>query len=678
MSNLKLRVGADPEFSILWEGNRVVAEEIICSLFKDDERRTGHTLKTDGGEFGCDGCSATGELRPKADFDPAKVADNIGKCLAAFMEKGSNFELSTLSLWAPVGGHIHLELPEGMTEAKAQIAHKKLMSFYLPILLGEQKTNLRIRLGSYGKLTDMRAGDGKPTLEVRCPSAEWLTSRKISQATLAYMGVVWNEVVNHPDKLPSKLLLKTKEQEDALQEMALSDFEAVTRSMMRSITHAVKKFELYSAFKEEIDYILRPDRVLNDKKKLNFIINNGWDFKPKASKLIKKAFMAKSEIKDGKVEGNWLGVQHNGDINTGLFADELKMKILGGTKLSSNYYIFGLKKGIEKFIIYRKTGFLEAPEIFNDEEKNQLVDTVQRMVSRASAGVRETLAINFDKGKIERKTPELTIIGVPFDVRNKRNVKAFLNKIWLLENKKLQPFELKISSKKAPGGPSVLESGIEPTTAVSPRVDTDSQAARFSRDSISRLMESQRQEEAAAAVARYQAIIASFESQTTSEPITAIMNRLISDHYGNLHSAPRDWTTLFRTLAPRLTHGISTENDTGAPITGFLVAVDTDRTDSDRRILMIRDDLQGWRNSHQEMIPWLPPELKLYWVNNFIPQGTPPTMVIQHNTRYEFPRDASLEPLTVLMDSQRSHYPIIDIVNTRNINSSYLQATCAE
>lgn len=464
MPNLALRVGADPEFTVLYGGQRMAADKVITSLFNKDSRLSGHTLKTPGGEFGCDGCSATGELRPKPDFDPKKVADNIYTCISAFMERGKNFELSTLSLWAPIGGHIHLELPEGASEAKVKTWHRKLMSLYLPIILGEQKVNLALRMGSghsYGQMDDYRTGDGKPTCEVRTPSAEWLTSRRITEATLAYMGVAWEEITKNPKAVPDKLLLKTQKQLNAMQELAISEFEAINKAMLKEIASTVRKFKSYANFKNEIELILNPEQVLKEKRAINFSINKGWDFEKETQIKTKRDLLKKvKEIPD--TDNLFLGVAHNDDINTGFFADELKKRIAKGLPLKNNYFIFGLKKEITGALVAKNNTFFITPKINTKNDIDTIQTTRQKMIEKAKMFSKEERSIDWEKKTIVEKKKDAVVIGLPFDVRSEKRLKDFLQIVWDIEQENLKEITLSLPDPKEqtedairPSAPSV-------------------------------------------------------------------------------------------------------------------------------------------------------------------------------------------------------------------------------
>ena len=76
---LPFKVGADPEF-LLFHGTRALdASNIIRSFFENSGLRSGYAgyKIPEIGEFGWDGASSTGELRPNASNDPKQVTQNL-------------------------------------------------------------------------------------------------------------------------------------------------------------------------------------------------------------------------------------------------------------------------------------------------------------------------------------------------------------------------------------------------------------------------------------------------------------------------------------------------------------------------------------------------------------------------------------------------------------------------
>src|SRR5574337_1545261 len=107
------KIGADPEFSVLLDGRRCNAKTIVEKLVIKDKTRSEMGFKSADmkGEFGWDGCQETGELRPNPATSADELTSNIGSILTKTLPLLSIFDFSTLSIYAPIGGHIHFDLP---------------------------------------------------------------------------------------------------------------------------------------------------------------------------------------------------------------------------------------------------------------------------------------------------------------------------------------------------------------------------------------------------------------------------------------------------------------------------------------------------------------------------------------------------------------------------------------
>lgn len=494
MPTPKYKIGSDPEFNVLLGGVRVPANKAWEQLFLDYKDFSGCTLKTNGGVLGCDGCPATAELRPLPALDPREVTENIGKCLSPLRNKNSFFDYSTLSIWAPVGGHVHLEIATSKTERWIKDAHKKLLSFYLPIMLGEQQTNLKLRMKSYGDITDVKIREGKPTLELRVPSAEWLTSRKVTEATLAYLSVIWHEINEHPQNLDKTILLKTIEQEKALQELAVSRFETLTKGLLKQISKNVRTFELYPEYKKEIEFILTPEKVLAEKKKHNFLINSGWSLGTRKVKPSKQNFLKLTTSLTGnniairQEELPLLGVGLNpGDHKIEEIGKALSQALSQGHRLARRYYFFGLRKGVGDFLISihdedELIRTLEAPSVKNSEESDLIHIVSGKMLSKAKSAFRsrDQYTINFKTNKVERDSREIIAFGIPYAYRDNlsEGLPIIMEKLWDLDHGPLVPHQVEIDPKNTESLPEELRDP-DPLTE-----DQNSQASELGRGAI--------------------------------------------------------------------------------------------------------------------------------------------------------------------------------------------------
>ena len=446
---LAFKIGADPEFNITMFDKKISARKIIESLFKKDdgtreerdefESNMGYKI-AEFGTLGWDGCDATAELRPNPNNTVEGLTKNIENLIKVFAEKSETFDLSVISSKGSVGGHIHFEMPPEIinNSKKIQVMHKQMTAFYLPIMMGENKLNLKIRNKcNYGNMADFKTDNGggrRPTTyEFRVPSAEWIVSPKICQATLGYLAVVYNEIIKHQDNMKKhkEILYKTEKQGEALQNLALSDYSFLTTVLLNRIRKAIRTFELYPDFKEEIEYMLNPSKVLKDKTKVDFNLLCGWNFNKSKiptkeellnAKLVEERTMA---IDMDTIEQLiWVGF--NNDTNVEGFVREIKKRIVAlKWKLGNEYFFFGLRKGINEYIIANKNiEFIKGQE---------LVKTTSDMASLVTTFEKIRRKMTEVKGNKLNDPKKIIMIGIPYEERIKNNFRKFIEIIYELE-----------------------------------------------------------------------------------------------------------------------------------------------------------------------------------------------------------------------------------------------------
>lgn len=434
------RIGADPEFNIQMYEYQVHASKLLQKLFHGGEHQlqgSGYKIG-DAGNLGWDGHDATAEIRPNPSNSPQQVVDNIGKMFKAIADKTKLFKLSTLSDKSSVGGHVHLELPVAFqNDSKLSVIHKKMGSFFIPLMLGENHINIRLRnKQSYGYLTDYRKegrADGSVTYEFRAPTAEWLTTPKIALATLAYLATVYNEIINHPASITAmkNIIFRSDKQGKALQELATSNFALLMEVVGDKIKKNIKKFEFYEAYKEEINYILDAKQVLKDKEKCDYDIMRGWELvnkkEPSKKDLLSKtktnAIMSKM---DADAILNLVNVQFNEDMNVAVFANALKQRIVAFNWVPKhNFFLFGMRKGIKDIIaINKKQEIIKGAEQLKTAEDQ---DVIRLLYSKMS----QKLYSRIDISKVQQKNHQESqvLIGLPYEMRSKGDVRKFLETI---------------------------------------------------------------------------------------------------------------------------------------------------------------------------------------------------------------------------------------------------------
>ena len=483
----KFTIGADPEFNIEMNDKKLSARETITALlsnskvFQKSEEGGGFELKAKkAGDIGWDGHDATGEIRPAPSNNPSKVIENLRDLFTEFHKVAPLFELSTLSRTGVVGGHIHYEVDAKpgerlqTTSPRMKLMHKKISSFYLPIMMGENKVNmmLRIKGNSYGRLCgnsgeayrverkfDKPNGDPGFTYELRVPTAEWLTTPKIATATLAYLGVIFNEVTRNPknfDKMCKDILIRTDQQGDALQILAIAEYKSLTMTLFNKIKKYIKTFELYEEFKEEINYILNPIKVLADKQAANYDIRIGWGLKVKEKEasekmiLSDKAFKKEANNKDLDVISQFVKIGYNEDINVESFAKILaKRSIAFNWNLNKSYFLFGIRKGIKDYLIVNsKNEIIRGEEQIKTSSDNEgIQNLISKMRNKAECNdlkrESEKTKLNFITGKLEKKENEVILIGIPYEKRVNNEYKEFIKLAYEIDKDKLKKIEKK-------------------------------------------------------------------------------------------------------------------------------------------------------------------------------------------------------------------------------------------
>lgn len=507
------RLGADPEFSILLDGRRCDASAIFGRFKKNNAERTDNGFKEEGmkGNIGWDGCATTAEIRPDASDTADGLVSNIRSLLTPVLPRLPAFDFSTLSLSAPIGGHIHFDLPQGTSPEGIKKLRDLFVSFYLPVMLSENAVSQAIRLKSYGKLTDYHAdrtfevgGTQVRTFEFRSPSAEWLTTPKVALAVTAYLATVWHECREHPKKMKKfdRFALKSDKQIEALQTLTSVNLLLFTSSLLQQIKKAVKTFEFYPVYKEEIDWLLNPNNVIREKNKVAFDLKKGWGLE-KSPKVSKKAFLQKKSVQNA-MKNNGLSLEfctpnlimpYNDDMNVKPFALALTERIAAyGWKPKNNYFFFGLKEGTEEFLVAnQKREIAFGNDAFYDEEKaNDTREAIEKMLVRGidSQESRPTSAtIDSKTGRIKKPMPPpIVVFGIPYAIRKELKTKEVLKKIWAIENGQIPFFPISISLGKNTTQKKDQDFGLSDDESRPSLLDHCSQASQLAENAIITLL----------------------------------------------------------------------------------------------------------------------------------------------------------------------------------------------
>jgi hypothetical protein len=432
-------LGSDPEFVITIQDKQVNAAGLIQKLYKQqqmDSTGMGYKIGTFG-NIGWDGCSSTGEMRPSPSPTPLGHIKNIGGLLEDFAKRIQIFDLDTRSMKASAGGHIHFELPHGFnlsSPEKLNSLHRRLASFYLPLMLGDDPVSLAIRQrGSYGSINDKRSqmvGNGVYTYEFRTPSAEWLTTPEIAHSTLAYLGTVYHEIINNPKNFEKckQVIFKNEKTALAMQELSKSNYSFVIDAFLNKVKKMIKTFEFYPEHAAAIDYILDYKRVYNDKQAVNWNILSGWKLanhkQPTKRDLLsdkKLEEKAKAVNLDGLEQAVYL--PYNNDTNVADFAQAIKQRILAmNWKPKHNFFLFGLKKGLKHLMALDAVDnwYGDTSQLANQVDLDRISESFTRMRTKFRA----------DTGQKKNNL----LIGIPYDLRMERDYKKLIAFLVDIEN----------------------------------------------------------------------------------------------------------------------------------------------------------------------------------------------------------------------------------------------------
>lgn len=367
MKKLNFTIGADPEYNIIFGSQKISAHNIYRKIWgnKFNEQNLGYKVGPHG-NIGWDNHTATGEFRPSPASTPSELVKNIKELIQTVANEIGFVKLSTLSYHEGIGGHLHFSVPHKEMQNVTSITEiqRKMSTFFYPCLCNDSQINLITRTSSkysYGKLSDFRClaipevgvnigtqaslyGNMpiKDLYEFRTPSAEWLTTETIAQATICYAVTIYNEIVNNPKNIDKyrKLFWYTQPQAETLLSSITSNYTPVINKIKKSIKDAVETFELYKTYKTEIDLIFNSESIKKCKKEVNYEIFPGWNIN-----LAKK----RKENCPTKLVLDISDIIYNEDYKVKEFVEQLAQKIyVENLNLKNRYVFFGLRKGIEK------------------------------------------------------------------------------------------------------------------------------------------------------------------------------------------------------------------------------------------------------------------------------------------------------------------------------------------
>lgn len=456
MPTFPFKLGADPEFVVTMNGRKLSAPKMFNEYLKDYD---GSTVILPEGQIGKDH-NEIAELRPSPSKDPAVVAKNLKTLIARVHRDLPWAELTTTSLWCPLGGHIHLERTgtpfTEKTQAHMRAIFTAMSGLSLPLLMGESAVNQKLRAsGGYGSILDFRT-DHSNTVEFRPLTAEWLTNERLTKATLSYMGVVWEELVYHTERIREfkGFLPRNEDQLKAIQTLAMDDYKVLTSGLLLKIKKLVRSFSRYEDFKEDIEYIFDVQAVSKEKEAVNYEMARGWGVRtetkrkiPTKTSLLKKDEIAK-KIQDVSIENlrNYLNVftlsstERSQTVGIEAIIDEIgKVAIAHDWKMNNRFFLFGLPKGIPGIIASdSEKNIIKGTELIKSTRDAKIVDTI---FGEAVEAFKQNPAfamksISLKTGKSISSSSHSIIVGIPYEDRMAPNAKNTLLTIYDIERKK--------------------------------------------------------------------------------------------------------------------------------------------------------------------------------------------------------------------------------------------------
>ncbi len=435
---LPISIGADPECNYMVGPQSIGASGLLGTLFAGNAESY-RGFKCEGGGIGQD-AGDVGEFRPTFAWSVKKLVENMKMMLGEIHKRGRIISASTKNDRHAIGGHMHF----GISDTGAALAkiHRQLSVYCLPLMLGEDPTNVAKRMSgsSYGKIIGdsgyrSEVKGSHRTYEIRFLTAEWLTTPKIMAGVFAYMVTILHEIKAHPENFEKEkdILFKNDIQANAFQQLTVSEYMGFAVQTMKTIRKHIRSFELYKQHKNEINYIMRPHQVLRDKRKVDFDIMRGWKFLTEKSpnkKYLNNKNLIKRKLKDIDTDKlkTLLDFSYNDDTHVAQFVDELINRVLAFSwSLKNRYFFFGLRKGFEYPVI--SNGYheiLEAKDIKTTSDLamvGQFMGTVTSKLSSKS---------KFNTYGAARST---IIVGLPYEMRIKKDIGAFIDLILELEGK---------------------------------------------------------------------------------------------------------------------------------------------------------------------------------------------------------------------------------------------------
>lgn len=443
-------MGADPEFTVVSGRRPMNAQDMFQTFFKGMQEGD-HGYVVPGGNIGWDNHAATGELRPNPGT-PRDVANNLKLMFAEAIKRMPFVDLTTLTISASTGGHIHLSIPDNLmrdltnASPKWHAIERAVGTFLLMIMMGENSLSREMRRkfqnGNYGDLLDFRTDvkfthpNGNPgyTLEVRGPTAEWITSEKIAIGTLAYMAIAWDYIITDKLKPIASVIFRSKLQAKDTVLPLMNNFANMQKMYLNKIKPFVRQHPAYKEYKNELELIMSPERTIQEKKRVHYSINEGWGLSSESKHIPTNRFLNEEAIEEATSkfpEGilrNMSQFAWNSDLHVEQFATALSKRCIAlGWKPSHEYFLFGMKKGIDALIMRDEDGqFVAGEEVIKTQEDLKVMNKKFTRLNPKAAAIYGRILNHRTGEPMNDRDNHRVMIGIPYTMRQKGNVNPLI------------------------------------------------------------------------------------------------------------------------------------------------------------------------------------------------------------------------------------------------------------
>ena len=372
------------------------------------------------------------------------------------------------SWFDPIGGHVHLDVPQSLSDARKKQATQALALFGLTLLASENKrtNSARSGIGSYGGALDFRWQKNGSTLEWRTPSAEWICSEKSALCFLATTATLWHACTTKEaevKKIMAKLKIGTIEL-NALRPLVVAN-RRFGIAIFKASKEVAKLSPFYEEWKEEVDLALSPGRFRKLKEKSKYELGHGWKLQERGSFPAIKKLMDK-DIRKTLTGGNskqTFKISWNPDINVGAMAEVISNTFSSLKYTNKNQYIlFGLKNPFDSIIAIDNKWKIHAgeSELLTKTSASKAEETFKKLFTKAKEhGIKTTeREFNAITGEFkELQANKLILIGIPRSLRDPIKALPLVRLIQKIETNRSEPVKFpnieELSDAKDDEGP---------------------------------------------------------------------------------------------------------------------------------------------------------------------------------------------------------------------------------